>query len=587
MCGIGMIMGRDASPQKLDLMLAAQHHRGPDGTDSLFFSNEHLALGFNRLSIIDISDAGMQPMCSASGRYNLIFNGEIYNYKELRTIIGEYPYKSQSDSEVLLAAWEKWGPDCLSRLVGMFSFIIWDTKEKKVTIARDWVGIKPIYFAFKNKTLFACSEIKALLAAGISSTPDWQIWGDYFRYGVYNHDVQTFFKDIFALKPGHYITFGLDQVSTEVLPASQPYWRLGQDQDQLFSGVSEQDVSDELWDRLAQNVGLHLRSDVKLGLNLSGGMDSATLCLLMDQLSEEGASLSSFTIGYGEPRYDEIVYADLIPKSRDWDVHEVLFTASESAENFYDDVFSLEEPIGGVATQAYKKLHKYANEQGVKVLLEGQGIDELLGGYGYYKNLLSGETLETAGTPLFYQDNTRFLAPELIASSGPITESQLRDFDKPFSTNVENAMYADLFHRRVPRVLRMNDRLSMANSIELREPFLTADLAEYCFSIPVNYRVKPNQSKSVLKLALDKRVPEFARTCEAKRAVSSPQREWLRNDLKELTWDLLHSRSFVESGAFDVDLVHKTYQDYIKNGAENSFYIWQWMNFSAWLQVFR
>ena len=203
MCGISFTFGRDASERAIDKMVGAQHHRGPDSWNSLIFDQDHLALGFNRLSIIDISDAGMQPMRSQSGRYTLIFNGEIYNFKELRSQLSGYKFTSASDSEVLLAAWETWGVDCLPKLIGMFGFAIWDNREKALTLARDWIGIKPVYFGIHNQTIYGASEIKALLAAGVEAHPNWKIWSEYFRFGVYNHSSQTFFSDIVALSPGH------------------------------------------------------------------------------------------------------------------------------------------------------------------------------------------------------------------------------------------------------------------------------------------------------------------------------------------------------------------------------------------------
>ncbi len=592
MCGISFIIGRDASDHKINEMVKVQHHRGPDARDTCFYPEDKVALGFNRLSIIDVSDSGMQPMRTPSGRYTLVFNGEIYNYKEIREQLSDYNFTSSSDSEVLLAAWDMWGADCLPKLIGMFGLAVWDHKAKTLTVARDWIGIKPLYFGLNNQTIYGASEIKALLAVGVPFAPDWEIWGDYFRYGVYNHRNRTFFKDIVALDPAHYMVITAKDAEKGQLPKSQSYWDLESAMEVVDHGKSEENLAEELWQRLEESVRLHLRSDVKLGLNLSGGMDSATLCLLMDQLADKDVPLSSYTIGYGEPQYDEIIYADLIPKNRSWDRHEVVFKPQEAAANFNDDIYSFEEPIGGVATQAYKKLHKYAHDQGVKVLLEGQGVDEMLGGYGYYKSLLNekntAQSVTTDGTtPLFYQDNTRFLAPELLLENGPVTETSLRDFKTPFGTAVENAMYADLFHRRVPRVLRMNDRLSMAHSVELREPFLTARLAEFCYALPYQYKVKPHQSKSILKTALEKRAPEFAKTCEQKRAVSAPQREWLRDELKDLAWDLLKSKSFIESGVFDVPRVHQAYEDYVAHGAENSFFIWQWMNFAAWMKVFK
>lgn len=590
MCGIGFIFGAGANVRTMETMVRAQSHRGPDKT-TYEQIEAGLAFGHNRLSIIDLSEDGTQPMRSHCGRYTIVFNGEIYNYKELKAELGAYPYRSQTDTEVILAAWDKWGADALRRFTGMFAFALWDARDKTLTLARDWVGIKPLYIALKDGTLYGASEIKAILAAGVPAKADWEIWGDYFRYGVYNHSVRTFFDGMTALAPGHYQQIRLTDIERGVLPAPKAFWRVPEHVDH-FQGISEQDLSEQLWGRLEENVRLHIRSDVPIGLNLSGGMDSATLCLLMDKMLQGDQPLSCFTMGYGEPQYDEIIYADSIPKTREWQRHEVVFSPREAVDGFDDDLFHMEEPIGGVATQAYRKLHAHARGCGVKVLLEGQGIDELLGGYGYYKSLLDVEKGANAvhgrdGQVLFYQDNSKFLAPEFLLENGPVRESDLRDFEHPFDTAVENAMCADLFHRRVPRVLRMNDRVAMAHGVELREPFLTQGLAEFCFRVPVEYKVKPYQAKSLLKICLDKRAPEFAKTCENKRGVSAPQREWLRGPMQDFVRDTIRSKSFVEAGVFDVRGVQDSFENYVKHGAENSFYIWQWVNFARWFDVFK
>ncbi len=589
MCGLNFIFGSGANADTISAMANAQAHRGPDKLFSGMME-EGLAFGHNRLSIIDVSDDGSQPMASASGRYTIVFNGEIYNYKEIRAELSGYPYKSQSDTEVLLAAWEKWGVAALPKFIGMFALAIWDKTDRTLTIARDWVGIKPLYLAFKDQTLYGGSEIKSLLKGGIPARADWEIWGDYLKFGIYNHSTRTFFAGITALTPGHYMVIAEENLKNERLPEAKAYWSVPEKRD-MFKGT-EADLSEDLWARLEQNVRLHIRSDVPLGLNLSGGMDSATLCLLMDKLLDGDQPLACYTMGYGHPDYDEIIYADAIPKTRAWERHEVIFTPQEAQDNFERDLYCMEEPVGGVATQAYKKLHEVARSHGVKVLLEGQGIDELLGGYGHYKSLLGAAKNENTvtskdGTPLFYQDNSKFLAPELILPRSPVRHSALRDFDQPFDTAVENAMVADLFHRRVPRVLRMNDRVSMAHSVELREPFLTHDLAEFCWKIPVEYKVKPHQSKSILKTCLDSRAPDFAKTCEKKRGVSAPQREWLRYHMVDFVQDTLRSKSFAELGVFDVGGVHESYADFLKHGAENSFYIWQWVNIAKWFEIFK
>lgn len=566
-------------------MVAIQRHRGPDDEDIWFDPDAEIALGHNRLSIIDTTTSGRQPMSSHCGRYVLVFNGEIFNYKELRTTFASYPFRSRTDSEVILAAYEKWGVDCLQHFVGMYGFAIWDKLEKQLFCARDRFGIKPFYYTSHNDNLLFASEIKALLAAGVTPYPDWGIWGDYLKLGLYDHSERTFFRNIYSLKAGHYfiVRKGAD-------PQPEPYWELDPHNSPLK--LSDEEACEVFRAALQESVHIHLRSDVPLGVNLSGGSDSSALCMLTDAVAAPDQALSTFTMGFGSDEYDEIVHADTVPTTRPWIRNEVKFLTSETEAFFDKAVWHHEAPVGGIATLAYQKLHKAARDSGVKVLLEGQGMDEILTGYGYYQTLSetspdSNETFTQTekGVPRFYQDNSKFLAPELLMSNTPITLSGTTEFAQPFASNVENAMYADLMHRRVPRVLRMNDRLSMAYGVELREPFLDHRLVELAFRLPAHQKLRDGTGKYLLRACLADQRPGSKAIWEDKRKVTTPQREWLRGPLRDMVYDVISSRHFSELGIFDIKSVHAEFDTYVRRGGENSFYIWQWLNVNKWFKL--
>ncbi|MGQ0528108.1 MAG: asparagine synthetase B family protein [Alphaproteobacteria bacterium] len=208
MCGISGIAGPGFPPELIHAMVVAQAHRGPEASGTYISPLQTCALGHNRLKIIDLSDCAAQPMADVSGRYHIVFNGEIYNYLELKGKIGwAYPYKSQSDTEVILAAYRKWGKACIDHMIGMFAFAIWDEEEQALFCARDRLGIKPFHYSIQNGTFYFASEIKGLLAAGIKAEPDWHSWGIYLRHGLYDHDERTFFEGIKSLPPGHMLDF--------------------------------------------------------------------------------------------------------------------------------------------------------------------------------------------------------------------------------------------------------------------------------------------------------------------------------------------------------------------------------------------
>lgn len=569
MCGISGLAGGAIDRARIGAMVKVQHHRGPDGSGVYLDPVRRAALGHNRLSIIDLSDAGLQPMADASGRRWLAFNGEVYNFVELRAELAGYPFTSASDSEVILAAYDRWGAACVERFIGMFAFAIWDEGEGTLFCARDRLGIKPFHYAQIGETLAFSSEIKALVAAGLAPRADLDTWATYLEHGFYDHSEATFFAGVKSLPPGHTLTWrgGWTTIA--------PFWELAQATGDPLP-VSDDEALERLDALIADAVRLRLRSDVPLGVNLSGGLDSSLLFAFVDQAEDAAADLNCFTAGFDDPKYDEAQFAEGLPRRRHWTQH-VERMGAEQAWDLIDPLMRHEEaPFGGIATLAYFNLHRRIREEGVTVVLEGQGVDELFAGYAYYRQPAA------AGV---YQDGSRFLRPETLA---PALRDRVPEprFAAPFGSTLANRLYRDVRHAKLPRVLRMNDRLSMAHSRELRVPFLDHRVVELAFRLDDDKKLRGGEGKAIMRRLLDRKLGgSFGST--PKRAVVTPQREWIRGPLREKIEDLIASQAFRTNGFFDPAEVDRAFAEYCSGDGDNAFFIWQWINVDAWLRAFR
>jgi asparagine synthase (glutamine-hydrolysing) len=567
MCGMSGFVGRNWRPEQLAAMVAALHHRGPDGSGTYIDPQRRCGLGHNRLSIIDLSTAGTQPMADASSKRWLAFNGEIYNFVELRAQFPGYPFRSGSDSEVILAAYDRWGPACVEHFIGMFAFVIWDEDKGELFCARDPLGIKPFNYALIDGDFAFASEVKALLAAGLPAEADWTTWGDYLRHGIYDHDGRTFFKGVTTLAPGHTLTVRGGHLEL------RKYWEIDGRAGKL--DLTDDEAMDRLDALLTDAIRLQLRSDVPLGVNLSGGLDSATLFSYVDASDDVGEDLNCFTAGFDDPVYDEAPFAAGIPRRKHWTQH-VERLAPMQAWELVDPLMRHEEaPFGGIATLAYYNLHRRIREEGVTVVLEGQGIDEMFAGYAYYG------APERAGT---YQDGSSFLKPETLAPhlrSGP----PLTSFSDPFGDTLDTRLYRDIRHTKLPRVLRMNDRLSMAHGRELRPPFLDHRVVELAFRLPDRMKLREGRGKALVRMLMARKGLNQAATT-GKRAVVTPQREWIRGPLREPIQDVISSSGFRQSGVFDTAEVQRQFDRYCGGEGDNAFFVWQWLNFDSWRRTF-
>ncbi len=561
MCGISGIIGDNSNSNLLSEMIETQKHRGPDSSGK--HVKNGVCLGHNRLSIIDLSDSANQPFIDKSERYVLVFNGEIYNYLELKSEL-EYDFKTNSDTEVLLAAYIKWGKDCLQKLNGMFSFAIWDSYEKKLFAARDRFGVKPFYYHLSDNTFYFASEIKTLHVTGIKKEPNEKVWANYFVYGSYGMPNETFWESISQLPGGNYLEFSNKQIQISK-------WYIFEEEIKKHQKInSYNEVKSKYTALLKDSIKLRFRSDVPVGFNVSGGLDSSALLAFVNLLDDKKDTINAYTFYTNDERYDELPWVEEMISLTNNPLKKVLLQAKEVKElsekiNKFQD-----EPFGGIPTLAYSKIFEKAREDGVLVLLDGQGMDEQWAGYDYYIKK-SGSLIQGVNKSPFRKN---------VLSDYIINLAEKPNYPKPFKDDLLNLQFRDLFYTKIPRALRFNDRVSMANSTELREPFLDYRLVELAFSQPLEYKIKDGVQKSMLREIVSEYLSDSI-SYAPKRPLQTPQREWLSEELKEFVSSEINAIEKSEfANWFNVKALKKEYNNFLEGDNDSSFHVWQWVNFN-------
>jgi len=560
MCGILGIIGEKAQQNTLLTMVNSQKHRGPDFTGT--WEESGVCLGHNRLSIIDLSEMANQPFSDDENRYQLIFNGEIYNYLELRKELN-YNFKTSSDTEVLLAAYIKWGEACLHKLNGMFSFAIWDQHEKKLFAARDRFGVKPFFYHIDGDSFYFASEIKALHAAHIPKTPNKKVWANYLAYGSYGMPNETFWQGIEQLPGSHCLTYVKGAL------AINKWYFFEKEIEKYQQRKPYEQVKKEYTDLLRNSIDLRFRADVSVGFNVSGGLDSSALLTFVNQ-QEKKENIKAFTFYTNDVRYDELPWVQEMISLTDNPLITVLLEADEVESLTKHITHHQDEPFGGIPTLAYSKIFERARAENVLVLLDGQGMDEQWAGYDYYTKK-NEATIQGVNKSPFKQD---------VLSKEILKISEKPQYPKPFKDALLNKQYRDLFYTKIPRALRFNDRVSMAYSTELREPFLDYRLVEFAFAQPLEYKIKNGIQKSLLREIVSKHLND-AISYAPKRPLQTPQREWLGYDLEVFVTDsLLKIEKSEMSSWFDLEKLKKEWQNYLSGDNQSSFHIWQWLSVS-------
>ena len=558
MCGIAGIIGSKANKTNILQMLDSQKHRGPDFTD-FYIEENRLALGHNRLSIIDLSNNANQPFTSDCGNYVLIFNGEIYNYIELKKELqSRYPFKTQSDTEVLLNAYKEWGKSCLDKLNGMFAFAIWNKNEQSLFVARDRFGVKPLYYHFEDSNFHFASEIKTIFTAGVEKIPNDKVWSSFFSEGSYGLPNETFWKNIHQLPGGHCLTFKDNAFQIEK-------WYSFENRTQNLFQHFEKNEEEYITNLFLKAINLRFRADVPVGFNLSGGLDSSTLLALIDQQNIDKSAVEAFTFVTNDERYDELFWVKSMLENRNFNLNVCELAAHEIPELSLKMAQHQMEPYGGIPTIAYSKIFQAASQKGVKVLLDGQGSDEAWAGYDYYLNNSQSIVQGVTKSPF----RTQVLDAEFAQKASKTV------YEKPFEDTLLNLQYRDLFYTKIPRALRFNDRVSMLYGTELREPFLDFELVEYVFSRPTNFKIQNGVQKWMLRKIAEKFLQKDL-VLAPKRPLQTPQREWLSEDLK--AWVREEVATLYQHEWFIKKELEAELNAFFSGDNQSSFHIWQWIN---------
>lgn len=564
MCGIAGIFSSSLSllerKNKLHQMLDAQEHRGPDAKQE--WHNQFCSLGHNRLSIIDLSAEANQPMQSSCGRYKVVFNGEIYNYIEIKKALQpHFVFQTQSDTEVLLNAFIHWGKAFLHHLNGMFSIAIWDEKEQQLFIARDRFGVKPFYYYTDASRFVFASEIKTIWATGISKVQNQKVWANYLSFGTYGLPHETFWAGIHQLPAGHYA-----EISLKTLDAVQPkVWYDFVSRVTAIEPLTTESLKSQYTALLNDAIQLRFRADVPLGMNVSGGLDSSTLIALIHKNLPSSKNMEAFTFYCNDANYDELPWVETLLQDKPYPLHKVLLTAEKVPQLIAAIAKNQDEPFGGFPTLAYSLLFQEARKEGIKVLLDGQGMDEAWAGYDYYHNQTGGIIQGVTSSPV----RPEALLPEFTRFA------EKENYPQPFASKMQNMQYRDIFYTKIPRALRFNDRISMLHGTELREPFLDYRLMELAFAQSDNLKFNGGNTKWMLRQISQELLSDTV-ALAPKRPLQTPQREWIANELKDYFSEKIEQ--FSQSDFVDKVKVNQIWQEYNKGNQDNSFYIWQWTN---------
>ena len=587
MCGIAGIISKNNTVSLKDMVYSMSQsikHRGPDGEGFAFFSNTHsipvysnetpqinkesktflfnpassiqniesdynIAFAHRRLSIIDLSESGHQPMCDTQGDYWITFNGEVYNYIELREELKAkgHIFVTQTDTEVIIEAYKEWGFECLQKFNGMFAFALFDKKNNQIFCARDRVGVKPFYYSDTNNAFAFASEYKAfikskLLPFEINETQQF----DFIVNGNLENTEQSLFKGIHELKPSHYLVYNLSSHSFKI----HNYYQLPK---QSLVSKSESELIDIIEDKLLNAIKLRLRSDVEVGSCLSGGLDSSIIAGISKYL-QPNKQMKLFTAVFPNESFDETNYAKKVVDFVGANWH----TVSPTADEFFNDMETLnyfqDLPVWSTSTYSQHRVMKLASENNIKVVLDGQGADELFGGYSHHyialwKEQFSFKSIndskQTISNP--YKLFAKALLKDTFSLSVNYAEyfnSTKKQFGKSKNEKIESSLNMQLqndYKGRLKSYLKCEDRCSMAFGIESRVPFADdVELVNYIFSVEGKEKIKQGISKYLLREASKNYIPNSIYSRRDKIGFETPVSNWFLPNKKQIL-DLINS----------------------------------------------
>lgn len=648
MCGIAGIFLREqgaVSRESLEAMNALQAHRGPDGHD--VFLDGPVGLAHRRLAILDLSQAGAQPLTIEG--CTIVYNGEVYNFRELASELQGHGHRftSDCDTEVLLRAYLQWGKACVERFNGMFALAIWDARQQLLFCARDRMGVKPFFFVEDGEGFEFASEIKTLLHKPERRKPRLRTLVRFLGEGLTDDEWETFFEPISVLPPAHTMIVSRGRLVRErywrvdptrswpevmekaaLAPRDFPAHASRRVDEAYFPEVAGLEEAAEAFRALLQDsVRLRLRSDVPVGTCLSGGLDSSSVVACAASLMDR--PLETFSSIYPDRGYDEKRFIDEVVREYNTVANPVEPTGEDLPEIFERLVWHQDEPTGGPGLYSQWKVMEKAKEK-VTVLLDGQGGDELLAGYHhYFREYLFelAKSLHAKRSPLdevFIQagiisevtghDHTEIAAravrraqrPKILklfarerpgkvktpalfnrslASRLTRGDATRMDVDRLFSNGLSQKLHDDLTRFSIPALLRYEDRTSMAFSLEARVPFLDYRLVEFCFAMPSEFKIAPPLTKLVMRKAMNGRLPASVVQRMDKLGYPTPLANWFRQHLKSWVDDTFASASFRHSDLLDSAACHAVWADH-QAGADRSWELWRILHVHRWSELF-
>lgn len=611
MCGIAGVYnfkGTPISDKAIYAMTDAMAHRGPDASGH--YCDDHVLLGHRRLSIIDLSPAGRQPFTSSNGRYKVVFNGEVYNFRSVRATIRDHEFISSGDTEVLVEGWSRWGVELIPKLKGMFSFAVWDTWEKELTICRDRLGVKPLYYYLDDDKFVFASEIRAVMAAGgikRKLSEDGLI--SYLSYQSITGP-QTIYKDVMELEAGHCMHIKDDRIQI------RKYWDIMKN-DGCYDG--EDSVKKNILKLLQNAVEQRLVSDVPVGAFLSGGIDSSAVVALMSQMSSTPPE--TFNLSFAEKEYDESAYAEIISKKFNTRHHKVMLRPEAMIENLFPALKAMDTPSAdGINSYVVSKAIRDA---GITVALSGIGGDELFAGYPFFKQYktlqrFSGIWNLTAGMRkiiskgIFTTNSKSGRMVQLLQSESCSIQDVYPVFRRILSEQQLNVLLSEQIHcadvmkhklsnlaglSGLPdysqvsvaeymgytqhTLLKDTDQMSMAVSLEVREPFFDHELVEYVLQIPDHIK-HPTYPKKLLVEALGDLLPRDI-VHRKKQGFVFPWAQWMRNELKSFCAANIHSIS--ERGFINGEKLLNEWQKFLRGDKSVRWAeIWIFVILEQWIQ---
>lgn len=613
MCGIGGILTsqKNTVPETLENLNRLLHHRGPDGNGVWISSDGSMGLNHTRLSILDLSDAGHQPFVSEDQRYVMTYNGEVYNYIELRCQLEQagYRFQSKTDSEVVLKAYMHWGKDCFHKFNGMWAIAIYDQTTKELLLCRDRFGVKPLYYAEIGGTFAFASEITAIYR-GVRA--NWNLnrntivslsHGSFDFHGT----TKTFVEEITNLPGGHFLVKKLGESSR----VNQWYQLPRQRTDLPFSEQKE-----KFLEIFKDACRIRLRSDVEIGTCLSGGLDSGSITSLISEMGETGETESgfrhkAFCAAFPNTQIDEMELATELANKKGVNLS-VLSLQPPPITELEEGMRACDGPMHALAFYPIWKLYRHIKASGVTVTLDGQGPDEMLGGYRPIREGL--RAARQLKKPLWYYDvyrtyaaqgeNPQFsskkFARKMVLSdlrealSNPFPKTQVSGGhyaipSQDFGNDMDNSLYHQFFQSPLPGILNQYDRCSMASGVECRMPFMDYRLVEFIFSLPVESKIGDGYTKRIQRAAVEGLVPDAIRLNKVKIGFNAPMIEWFQAPhMREWIMDISASQKMLQNDYVDAKAFREALDGFYAAKEKNwnqAWPLWPKMHLVWWLQA--